>query len=57
MNGRCICQLLSGFACKVMFKSSVFAVYHVVCCKISAEVTALPKLVPVSWEEAPRVIW
>lgn len=55
MNGSCICQLLSGIAHKVMFKSSVFAIYHVVCCKISAEFTALPKLAPVSWEEAPRV--
>lgn len=47
MNGSCICQLLSGLACQVLFKSPVFAVYHLVCCKISAKVTALPKLVPV----------
>lgn len=55
MNGSCICQLLSGLASIVIFKSPVFAVYHLVCCKIPAEVTALPKLVPVSWEEAPTV--
>lgn len=55
MNGTGICQLLSGSARKVTFKSPVFAVYHLVRCKISAEVTAFPKLVPVSWEEAPRI--
>lgn len=55
MNGSGICQLLSGLACKMMVKSPVFAVYHLVCGKISAEVATFPKLVPVSWQEAPRV--
>lgn len=39
----------------MMVKSPVFAVYHLVCGKISAEVATFPKLVPVSWQEAPRV--
>lgn len=29
-NGRCICQLLSGLACKVTFRGSFFAAYHLI---------------------------
>lgn len=55
-NGCCVRQLLSGLAWKVRFRGPVFSSYHLVCCKIAAEVAAWPNLVPVSCaEKAPSL--